>query len=58
MAKYKIVKCADGWHSVFPAPFEEWSRTHETCTQAYDYMRDDAKVTAYIEVKTDEPAGS
>lgn len=54
MAQFKIIKCAEGWRSVFPHPFEDWSRTHDTCPLAYDYMRKDAKVTAYIEVITDE----
>jgi hypothetical protein len=49
--KYRIEKLADGqWRSVFPQPFEDWSRTHDTCTLAYDYMRKDAGVTSYIEV--------
>ena len=38
------------YRSVFPEPFTEWNRTHETITMAYDYMRKDAKVTSYIQV--------
>jgi hypothetical protein len=47
---HRIEWRAGEWHSVFPPPYDTWNRSHETIMMAYDYMRDDAKVTSYIEV--------
>jgi hypothetical protein len=50
MVKYRIERQANGqFRSVFPTPFKDWSREHDTATLAYDYMRKDAGVTGYIE---------
>jgi hypothetical protein len=49
--RYSIEWNGAQWCSKFPAEFAAWNREHDTIPQAYDYMRNDAKVTAYIYIK-------